>query len=454
MVVIKIIANKRNSIKLHPTQIIVLGFSSVILIGAILLNLSIASKNGQSVGFVNALFTSTSAVCVTGLVVVDTATHWTSFGQIVILSLIQIGGLGFMTMATLFALLVGKRITLKERLVMKEELNQFKVSGVVRLTKYILVLTFVVEFIGALLLSIRFIPIYGVKKGIGLSIFHSVSAFCNAGFDLIGNFRSLTPFSSDILISVTICLLIVLGGLGFRVILEIIQGRRFKRFSLHTKLVITITILLIFIGSFSIYILEYNNPDTMADLSMKGKVLTSVFHGITPRTAGFNTLPTDKLTTGSIFLTIVLMFVGGSPGSTAGGIKTTTIGVLIATILSVIRGREDTEMFGRRISRDLVNKSLTIMGLAMLLIILVTMILSVTEQGFTFVEMFFEASSAFATVGLSLGITPELSFLGKIVLSITMLSGRVGPLTLILALAQRGQNKAMMRYPEEKVIVG
>lgn len=444
-----------NLFDLHPTQILVLGFAAVILIGALLLNLPIASQDGQSVGFVNAFFTATSAVCVTGLVVVDTLTHWTILGQIIILFLIQIGGLGFMTMSTLFALIVGKKITLKERLLIQEALNQFNVSGVVRLTKYILIMTVTIEGIGAVLLSTRFIPVYGLGKGIWYGIFHAISAFCNAGFDLIGNFRSLTPFVNDPLINLVVSVLIVLGGIGFVVILDVIQKKRFGKLSLHSKLAITMTIILIVIGFIGMLILEFNNPYTMAKLSFKGKFLSSIFHSITPRTAGFNTLPTDKLTMGSIFFTIVLMFIGGSSAGTAGGVKITTIGVIIATITSVIKGKDDTEAFKRRIPRSLVDRSLAIIGLATGLIILVTLILSVTEAGHTFIEVFFEVISAFGTVGLSLGLTPSLSTVGKLIIALTMFFGRVGPLTIFFAIAQRRQaNKGVLRYPEEKIIVG
>jgi len=441
--------------KLHPTQILVLGFATVILIGALLLNLPIASKSGESVGFINALFTATSAVCVTGLVVVDTGTYWTTFGQVVILLLIQIGGLGFMTMGTLFALIVGKKITLKERLVMQEALNQFNVAGVVRLAKYILITTFTIEGIGALLLSIRFIPLYGFWKGVGYSIFHAISAFCNAGFDLIGKFRSLTPFVNDPLINIVVMALIILGGIGFVVILEVLQKRRFARLSLHSKLAITITAMLLSLGFVVIFILEFNNPYTMKDLPIGGKLLSAMFHSVTPRTAGFNTLPTDKLTVASIFFTIVLMFIGGSSAGTAGGVKITTAGVVAATIVSVIKGNDDTEIFGRRVARDIINRSLAIIGLSMGLVVVVTMVLSITEGSHSFIEIFSETISAFGTVGLSLGITPSLSSIGKIIISLTMFAGRVGPLTIFLALAQRKQqHKGIVRYPEEKVIVG
>ncbi|MEW9124791.1 MAG: TrkH family potassium uptake protein [Thermotaleaceae bacterium] len=441
--------------KLNPAQILVLGFAVVIIIGALLLNLPIASKSGVSIGFINALFTATSAVCVTGLVVVDTGTYWTVYGQTVILLLIQIGGLGFMTMATLIAFVLGRKISLKERLVMQEALNQFNISGLVRLTQYILIMTFTIEGIGAILLSIKFIPMYGLWKGIGYSIFHAISAFCNAGFDLIGDFRSLTPFASDMLINVTIWMLIVLGGLGFSVILEVVQKRRFSRFSLHTKLVLSLTAFLIILGFVMVLALEYNNPSTMETLSVKGKALSAMFHSITPRTAGFNTLPTDQLTIASIFLTIVLMFIGGSPGSTAGGVKTSTASVILWSIISVIKGEEDTNIFKKRIPSEIVNRSIAIIGIAMFLVVLVTMVLSITETGFSFIEVYFEAVSAFGTVGLSLGITPSLSRVGRLVITLTMFAGRVGPLTIALALAKKQMiSKGNIRYPEEKVIVG
>lgn len=448
-------SNKKNTYRLNPAQILVLGFASIILIGAILLNLPIASQKGESIGFINALFTATSAVCVTGLVVVDTGTYWTIFGKTVILLLIQIGGLGFMTMATLIALILGKRISLRERLIMQEALNQFTISGVVRLTQYILITTFIIEGMGAFFLSLRFIPIYGVKKGILYGIFHSISAFCNAGFDLVGNFNSLTPFVNDILINIVVCLLIIIGGLGFTVILDILQFKRFSKLSLHSKLVLTLTAIFILVAFVFIFILEFNNPDTLAKLDAKGKFLSAMFQAITPRTAGFNTLPLNEMTMASIFLVIVLMFIGGSPGSTAGGVKTTTAGVLILSIISVIRGRTDTEVFNRRIAKEIVDRALAVVGIGMLWVIVVTMILSITETGHSFLQIFFEATSAFGTVGLSLGITPELSYMGKIVISLTMFAGRVGPLTIVLALARKQQkNNGIIRYPEGKVIVG
>jgi len=338
-------------INLNPAQVLALGFSGVILLGALLLDLPVASKSFESVGFINALFTATSAVCVTGLVVVDTATHWTLFGQLIILVLIQIGGLGFMTMATMFALVVGKKISLKSRLVMQEALSHQNISGVVRVTRNVLVMTFSIEALGAVILSTKFVPEFGMGHGIFLSIFHSVSAFCNAGFDLMGNFVSLTAYVKDPVINFTIMGLIVTGGLGFTVLSDLALKRNFKTLNLNTKLAVTVTAALIAFGTLFFFIVEYNNPDTIGNLSMLEKWMASMFQSVTPRTAGFNTLPINKLTMSSLLMTIVLMFIGGCPASTAGGIKTTTFGLILFNIGSVISGYEETVMFKRRVSR-------------------------------------------------------------------------------------------------------
>lgn len=440
--------------RLEPPQVLVLGFAALILLGALLLTLPAATKSGESAGFLNALFTATSAVCVTGLVVVDTGTYWSPFGQTVILLLIQSGGLGIMTVATIFSFILGRKITLRDRLVIQEQLNQFTLQGVVRLTKYILLGTLLIESLGAVLLSTRFIPEYGFAKGIAFGIFHAVSAFCNAGFDLIGGYRSLTPYVNDFVVSGVVIVLLVVGGLGFAVIAEVIQVRDFRKFSLHTKLVLSITGILLMLGTIIVFILEYSNPATLKSLPLSSKILASIFHAATPRTAGFNTLPTSELTTASQFINIVLMFIGGSPGSTAGGIKTTTAGLLIWTVVSVIRGREDAEVYGRRISKEIVYRALSVAIISMFIVVLTTVILAITEDA-TLKEVFFEATSAFGTVGLSLGITPDLSSIGKLTIIATMFTGRVGPLTLAFALAQRQRkNRGKLRYPEEKILVG
>lgn len=444
-------------LSLTPTQIIPLGFGFVILLGSILLNLPIASKDGQSIGYLNALFTATSAVCVTGLVVVDTYTHWTVFGQIVILSLIQIGGLGFMTMATMFSLVLRRKIGFKERLLMAESLNQYSLEGVIRLTKRIILGTLIFEGIGALILSIHFIGEFGILSGIYKGIFHSISAFCNAGFDLMGKkeqFSSLVSYSSDAVVNLTVMSLIVIGGLGFFVWDDVYTAKKFTKFKLHTKLVLTTTLILLVFGFILVFLLEYNNPNTLEPLSIKGKILASMFQSVTPRTAGFNTLSYSDMTHSSQFITIILMFIGGSTGSTAGGIKTATVGVLLFAVISVLRGSEDTELFRRRLNVEIVRRALAIVIISIIIVTITTMVLSINEQA-SFMEVLFESVSAFGTVGLSLGITPSLSTTSKIAIIATMFMGRVGVLTMALALTLRmKKTKAKFRYLEDKVMVG
>jgi len=446
--------NRFRKKELNPAQILAIGFAGIIVIGAILLNLPIATISGKSTGLINSFFTATSAVCVTGLVVVDTGTYWTMFGKTVILLLIQIGGLGFMAMTTLGALILGSKITLRNRLIMQEAFNHFTISGIVRLVKYILIFTLIIEGIGAFLLSLFFTPIYGKTTGIAYGIFHSISAFCNAGFDLIGNGQSLTPFIGSTDLNLVIIALIVIGGLGFSVILDIIRVKTFKKLTLHSKLVVAMTAILLSIGFLLFFVLEFNNPSTIGNLNLGDKVVASLFQSVTTRTAGFNTIDTAGLTDSSKFLTMILMFIGGSPGSTAGGIKTTTIAIVILSIIAILKGRDDTELFNRRLSRDVTDRVLVIFGIAISLVIFVTFLLTISEGNKEFLDIFFETISAFGTVGLSTGITSDLSSLGKIIISLTMFSGRVGPVTLIIALAHRQKKKALIRYPEGKISVG
>lgn len=439
---------------LNPAQILVLGFAAVILIGGLLLNLPISSVDGNSVGFVNAIFTATSAVCVTGLAVVDTGTHWTLFGKIVILLLIQIGGLGFMTMTTTLAFVMGRKISLRSRLIMQEAFNQSTFAGIVRLTQYVLLVTLAIEGTAAIVLMTRFVPIYGWKTGIFFGIFHSVSAFCNAGFDLIGGFRSLMPFVSDPIVNFTIMGLIIVGGIGFAVITEVVNYKKFSKLSLHAKVVLSMTAVLIATGFVFILLFEYNNPNTLGPLSWPQKIIAALFQAVTPRTAGFNTIDMSKYSISAQLFTIILMFIGGSPGSTAGGIKTTTFGLIIAQVVSVIMGKDDTDVFKKRIPLDTINKALALFSVAMFLVLMVTMILSFTETGHSFMELVFETTSAFATVGLTLGITTSLTVPGKLIIAFTMFAGRLGPLTLIMALARRKAKKRNIRYPEGKILVG
>ncbi|MGQ9778516.1 MAG: TrkH family potassium uptake protein [Bacillota bacterium] len=441
---------------LRPPQILVFGFAAVILTGAVLLTLPIASNSGKSLRFLDALFTATSAVCVTGLVVVDTATQYSRFGQLVILCLLQVGGLGFMTMSTLIAFLLGKRISLRERLVMQEALNQFSPAGLVRLTRNILLTTLIVEGTGAAILSCRFAFDYPLGRSIYMGIFHAVSAFCNAGFDVMGDlagpFSSFTSYVSDPVVSLTVCGLIVTGGIGFPVIQELYRYRQTRRLSLHAKLVLKITTALIIIGAAAIFLFEYSNPATMGRLGWGGKILGAIFQSITPRTAGFNTLDIGAMRLGTLFLLIMLMFIGASPSSTGGGIKTTTFGVLLATVIATIRGYDEVEIGKRSLPKDLIFKALTIAVLALALVITVTLILTFTEKA-TFIQILFEVTSAFGTVGLSTGITPQLTDLARVLIILTMFIGRLGPLTVAVALAQRTR-PGRVEYIEDRVMIG
>ncbi len=444
------IVKKVKMFELNPPRVLALGFGGLIIIGTILLNLPIATNSGESIGFINALFTAASAVCVTGLVVVNTAEFWSMFGQATILVLIQIGGLGVMTMATAGALIVGKRITLKERLIIKEQLNQQSMTGLVRLTIYVLLSTFAIEGIGAILLSFKFIPMYGMANGIWQSIFHSISAFCNAGFDITGSSMSL--FVGDLGVNVVISVLVILGGLGFAVFIDISKMNGLKRLKLHTKFVLSITGILLVFGMIAFMFTEFNNPDTIGNMSISNKLIASFFQSVVPRTAGFNSVDIGGLRDTTVFLFIILMFIGGSPGSTAGGIKTTTFGTLILTTISVIKGDRDVIIYKRRIGEDIINRSLAIVTVGITWIIIVATILTITEEA-AFLDLLFETTSAFATVGLSRNITPQLSTIGKFLIVITMYAGRVGALTMAFAFAQKNKS-SKYRYSEGTIIVG
>lgn len=446
----KFINQRNGKIKLNPPRVLAIGFAGLILIGAILLNLPMATSNGQSIGFLNALFTAASSVCVTGLVVVNTAEAWSHLGQIIILVLIQIGGLGFMTITTIGAVIIGKKISLKERLIIKEQLNQDSMSGLVRLAKYVVFTTLAIEGLGALLLATRFIPIYGLGKGVWFSIFHSISGFCNAGFDIIGT--SIVPFSGDIVVNMTIAGLIIIGGLGFSVYMDVSKNRKFNRLRLHSKLVLSITGLLILIGMMVFLLIEFNNPLTLKGMGNYEKVLASFFQSVITRTAGFNSVDIGKLHDTTAFFMIILMFIGGSPGSTGGGIKTTTFGVLILTTLSIIKGEKDVVVYKKRIGNDIIHRALAISVIAISFIIIVSFILTVTEAAI-FLDVLFETTSAFATVGISRGITPDLTSIGKIIITLTMYAGRVGPLTMAFAFAQKSEYRNYS-YSEGNISVG
>jgi trk system potassium uptake protein TrkH len=425
---------------LNPPRVLVLGFFGLILLGAALLSIPQATSVGNTTSILDALFTSASASCVTGLIVVNTAEHWSVFGQVIILLLIQIGGLGIMTMATIVSLIAGKKISLAERLIIKEQMNQETLSGLVKLIRYVIFLTFAIEAMGAVFLSFSFIPRYGVGKGIWFSVFHSISAFCNAGFDITGD--SLMSFTGSYLTISTLSVLIIVGGIGFAVILDVFKNRKWTRLSLHTKLVLTISGGLLLLGTVFFFILEYSNPQTLGPMSLVDKIFAAIFASVVPRTAGFNSIDVSLMRESSAFLTIIMMFIGGSPGSTAGGIKTVTFGVILISTISIIRGNRDTEAFKKTINPEIISKSLAIVTAGMGLVLFMAFVLTITE-GKEFLDVLFESASAFATVGLSRGITPDLTNIGKVIIMLTMYAGRVGPLTMAFAI---GYNKKHRRY--------
>lgn len=431
-------------------QIIIIGFAAVIIIGALLLMLPVSSKAGVMTPFNEALFTSTSAVCVTGLVVQDTATYWSWFGQGIILVLIQIGGLGVITIAVSFALLSGRKISLMQRSVMQEAISAPKVGGIVRLTGFVLKGTFLIEFVAALIMMPVFVKDFGVK-GIWMAIFHSISAFCNAGFDLMGTenvkYASLTSYVSHPLINITIMLLIIIGGIGFLTWEDILKNKlRFKSYRMQTKVILTTSLILVLFPAAFFFFRDF------ADMPMRERVFSSLFQAVTPRTAGFNTADLTMMTEAGLGIVIALMLVGGSPGSTAGGMKTTTLAVLIANTLSSFRRKEDAQMFGRRLEDSAVKNAATIFMMYIVFFFGGAIVISAVE-GLPFSTCLFETASAIGTVGLTLGITPGLGVVSQIILMILMFLGRVGGLTLIYA-ALSGSGKKISKLPQEKITVG
>lgn len=439
-----------------PARIIFLGFAALILLGTCLLALPVSAQNGEGIGLVDALFTATSSVCVTGLVVVDTNAYWSLFGKIVILSLIQIGALGIMSVVTLFSVLTGKTLGLSQRLAIKESISYYTLENIVIIFKEILKITFTLEGIGALIIAVDLIPIYGFAGGAARSIFHSVSAFCNAGFDVFGTdtakYVSLAGFQGDPVMLLTTASLIILGGLGFIVWNDMLSNRKFSRMALHSKIVLVMTGILLAFGTF--FYLVFESGNTMGALPAPYKLLNAFFHSVSARTAGFNTLPIDRMEPASNLITIILMFIGAAPGSTAGGIKTTTFFVLVLAVIAFLRGRSDVQAFDRRISMEIVQKAVAIFILSLTLILMTTIVLLINHEG-GLLETLFEAVSAFGTVGLSTGITPDLCIISKLQLVITMLLGRVGTITAFAAFTtMQGRETVTYRCPEGNITVG
>lgn len=434
----------------NPPLYLTIGFAILILIGGCILSLPIFTRSGKPTNLIDSIFVAASASCVTGLTTVNTADHWNSLGHVWILLLIQIGGLGVMTLATLFPLLLRKKIGLKSRQILKEQLNIDSLQGIMKLFRYVLVFTFLVEFLGAFLLSLRFVPIFGMGKGWWYSIFHSISAFCNAGFDLLGD--SIYPYRNDTLINVTLISLVVIGGLGFMVTAELFRKRSFKKLSTHAKLVLIISAVLIVIGSLAFYLIERQAGGVLYQEGIKNSILQSTFQSVSARTAGFYSVKLNQMHDTSVILLSVLMVIGGSPGSTAGGLKTTTFGVLVLSTISIFKQEDEVTIFNKHIDSKTIRKALAIIMVYLGLIFLVIFILSLSEN-FKVLDISYEVASAFGTVGASRGITGDLSKIGKILITLSMYLGRIGPMTMAYSIGLKSTTK-YIRYPEANISIG
>lgn len=452
--------------KITTAQVIAFGFAVLILIGGVLLWLPFCTAPGESTSFTDALFTATTCVCVTGLVTVTTAVHWTMAGKIVILLLIQIGGIGLITLASVIFVSLGRKISMRNRKMIQESYNLDQMSGLVKLVKRVITCVLGAEIIGAVGYGFRFIPQFGVSKGIFQSVFTSVSAFCNAGVDILGE-NSLMPYVKDPLVNFVTIGLIIAAGLGFIVWWDIADKTKkvfrressvrkaFKRLRLHSKLVLTTTAVLIFGGAFLIFIFEYKNPNTMGNMPFGQKLMASLFQSVTTRTAGFLTVDQGALSGASVLLCLFLMLVGGSPMGTAGGIKTTTLAVLVLSIYSNVRGKSDVEFRNRRIRSSYIRSAVVVMGAGLGVMMIMSMLLSAAMPDASLVDVVYEITSAIATVGLSRGLTPNLTVIGKWLVIITMYLGRIGPLTLGTAVVVRAARRSeSTRLAEEDIMIG
>lgn len=439
----------------NPLPVIAGGFAGLIFIGSVLLSLPVACSLPGRVNWFDALFTSTSAVCVTGLVVRDTGTVYSTFGHVVLLILIQIGGLGFMTFATLIFRLMGRTISLRDRMIMRDSLNEDVLGGVVQLVQWVVVSTFCVELSGAAIFSIRMIPMYGVKKGLFYALFHSVSAFCNAGFDLFGGGRSLTGFHADRLMCLTAIMLVVIGGFGFGALNDILKHRRFKRLRLHTKLVIVSYGALMLTSFLLVLILEWDNPMTLGPMPVGQKLLNALFQSVTLRTAGFNTYDQQAQRDVTKLICCFMMLIGAAPASTGGGVKVTTLAILLLTVRMVARGESSIKVFGRRIESSVIQRTMTIVFIALALVFVDVCVLSILQPGADFLDLLYECASAMGTVGISAIGSSALRPFARVLIILTMFTGRVGPLTLaLLFMNKQGRARELINYPEEHVMIG
>lgn len=449
---------------LSTTQIIVLGFLTAIIIGGFLLSLPVSSADGHSVPLLDAMFTSTTSVCVTGLVVANTYEQWSRFGQAVILLLIQCGGLGIVTFTTSFMLILGRKVTLRDRLLMQDAYNLNTLTGLVKFTKKVIFGTLIVESIGAVLYMFTFIPEFGWKEGIWISVFNSVSAFCNAGIDIIGP-NSLAPYVTNVSVNLITMALIILGGIGFIVWWDILHmagkvkrkevpsGAFFNRLSLHTKIVLTTTLCLIGIGTLLIFILEFNNPETIGGLSFGDKIMASAFESVTARTAGFLTFSQKAMRDSSALVCMILMFIGGSPVGTAGGVKTSTFALVIIAAMSAVKGSEHGTAFLRRLHNRTMRKALAVILISFLVVMSATILLS-TFCGGELTDVMFETFSAIGTAGLTRDYTASMNSIGKIIIMICMYLGRVGPISMAIIFGFKKNKYGLAEYPSEDITVG
>ncbi len=434
----------------NPAFVLSMGFLILISLGGLILSTPYVTQSGKSTGLIDSFFVAASASCVTGLTTVNTGLYWNTLGHVVIIILIQIGGLGIMTLASLIPLILRKKIGIKSRQILKEQLNVESMEGLVRLFRYVLVFTLIVEGLGALFLSFRFIPTYGIGKGIWYSVFHSISAFCNAGFDIMGD--SIYPLRKDLLVNTTLMLLIIIGGLGFMVTSEFFYRRKFKQVSTHSKLVLIINAVLILFGALGFLLLESIQKGVLVGEGLKGSIIESFFQSVSARTAGFYSVNLSNIKDSTSLLLIGLMFIGGSPGSTAGGIKTTTFGVLVLATYSVIKGQKEPVVFNKHIGDETIKKAISIFMISLALVLTVTFIITITDD-FDLIDTLYEVVSALATVGASRGITANLSRIAKVLIGLCMYLGRIGPMTMALAFGLKPDEK-LIRYPECFISIG
>ncbi|MBQ8254624.1 MAG: potassium transporter KtrB [Clostridia bacterium] len=451
---------RKQRLKLSTTHIILVSFMAAIMIGALLLSLPISSADGSATPFVDALFTATTSTCVTGLVVTPTVASWSVFGQAVILILIQIGGLGVITIMSAIMIMLHKKMGIGDRLLLQDAFNLNSLSGLIRFVKNVVLGTLIVESIGALLYMTVFVPEFGMR-GIWISVFTSVSAFCNAGIDIIAE-NSLCGYALNPMINAVTCALIILGGIGYIVWWDVIRlikdSRRkkvrfFRDLTLHSKIAIVATLVLIFVGAALIFAFEYNNPLTMKDCTVWEKIELSLFQSVTTRTAGFATVPQENLTNASSILCLLLMFIGGSPVGTAGGIKTVTVAVLFSSAFASIRNKEDTELFGRRLTKEAVSKAVAVTSMSFIIMFVSTVLLSAVTSA-SALDVMYETVSATATVGLTRNLTSSLNTLGKLIIILTMYLGRVGPISLALAFKSGKEVQNIVKNPTEEISVG